>query len=68
MLKLTILEKINAYFLFIQALRKGHRIDICVNESFDSTLGFDGIKDVGFIDIDNAPVKRRPKTEVLVGR
>lgn len=49
-------------------LKKGHRIDVCLNDTFEGSLSFDGIKDIGFIDIDHAPVKRKSTTEIIVLR
>ncbi|XP_057310845.1 polycomb protein suz12-like [Hydractinia symbiolongicarpus] len=49
-------------------LKKSHRIDVCVNDNFEGTLDFDGIKDMGFINVDDAPLHRKPQTEILVAR
>jgi len=44
-------------------VKNGHRIDVSINEGFESQLDFDGIKDIGFINIDDAPIKRIPQTD-----
>ena len=66
-------NKFLLYLLFFfhfstKALKKGHKIDVSINESFENSLSFDGLKDIGFIDIDHAPIKRQPATEVIVSR
>ncbi|XP_047143337.1 polycomb protein suz12 isoform X1 [Hydra vulgaris] len=50
------------------AIKKGHLIDVRIKENFENSLEIDGIKDIGFIDIANAPKKRNSETEIIVGR
>jgi len=54
-------------FLYTQ-LKNGHRIDVCVNPNFESSLCYDGVRDIGFISVENAPLQRVPQTDVLIGR
>lgn len=49
-------------------LKRGHRIDVCPNEKFEGQLDFDGVKDIGFINIDDAPVHRKPQADIVVWR
>lgn len=49
-------------------LKSGHRIDVCVNPNFESLLSYDGVRDIGFISVENAPLKRIPQTDVLIAR
>lgn len=53
----------NRFSFLYMPLKNGHRIDVCVN-----SLSYDGIKDIGFISVENAPLKRVPQTDVLIGK
>jgi len=55
-------------FLYTPLKKGRHRIDVCMNENFENSLDLDGIKDMGFINVDEAPLKRKPQTEILVAR
>ena len=41
---------------------------MCVNPHFEGSLSYDGVRDIGFISVENAPLKRAPQTDVLIWR
>ena len=57
----------NRFSFMYTALKKGHRIDVCINDNFDSSLKHGNNKDIGFISLDGKPMKRKTSTEVIVG-
>ena len=57
-------------FLYTQ-LKTGHRIDVCVNPNFEASLAHNdavAARDIGYIVLENAPLKRTPQTNILVAR